>query len=189
MTVAEAPKTGRGPKPLPLSVKAYHVLGELGLLPEKTELLHGEVYQKMPKSPLHSYLEQFLIDALNAALPPGRYLRIEQPITCTDSEPQPDLSVVLGRKEDYRLEHPRTAELVIEVCITSHDYDRSKLRAYANAGVKEVWFILAPEKQVETFREPAAGNYASRAVSGPGGQLASVVLPEFTLDLGTLFKG
>jgi hypothetical protein len=39
------------------------------------------------------------------------------------------LAVVAGRKEDFRHDHPHTAELVIEICITSHDYDRSKLRA------------------------------------------------------------
>src|SRR5260370_17741804 len=149
MTVAEAPRTaGRGPQPLPLSVEAYHALGEMGLIPERTELLYGQIFNKMPKSPYHSYLYQCLAEALQATLPPGKYLRAEQPIICTDSEPEPDLAVVLGRKEDYRREHPRTAELVIEVCMTSHEYDRSKLRAYASAGVKEVWLVLAPENQI-----------------------------------------
>ena len=34
----------------PLSVTAYHELGELGLIPEKTELLRGLVFKKLPKS-------------------------------------------------------------------------------------------------------------------------------------------
>ncbi len=100
MTVAEAPRTaGRGPQPLPLSVEAYHALGEMGLIPERTELLYGQIFNKMPKSPYHSYLYQCLAEALQATLPPGKYLRAEQPIICTDSEPEPDLAVVLGARK------------------------------------------------------------------------------------------
>jgi hypothetical protein len=45
MTVAEEPKVPRsGMKVWPLSVKAYHALADLGLIPEKAELLYGEVW-------------------------------------------------------------------------------------------------------------------------------------------------
>ena len=55
MTVIEKPKpVVRGPQVWPLGIKAYHALGELGLIPEKTELLYGQVFHKMPKSPFHS---------------------------------------------------------------------------------------------------------------------------------------
>jgi Uma2 family endonuclease len=95
---------------------------------------------------------------LRAAILPGFFITSEQPITCGDSEPEPDIAVIRG-DEDALTEHPTTAELVIEVCVTSHDYDRSKLRAYASAGVKEVWFVLAPEKQIEVHRTPANGTF------------------------------
>ena len=49
-----------------------------------------------------------------------------------------------GSINDYRTEHPYTAEVVIEICVSSHEYDRSKLRAYADAGVKECWLVLGP---------------------------------------------
>ena len=114
-------------------------------------------------------------------------LRTEQPITCGDSEPEPDLAVIIGRNEDFRHDHPHSAELVIEVCITSHDYDHSKLRAYAIAGVKECWLVLGPEKQIEIYRQPKDGQYTEHAVHGPGGTLTSTALPEFTLLLDALF--
>ena len=120
MTQVEASKTGiRGPQVLPLSVKAYHALGEMGLIPEQTELLYGQVFCKMSKSPVHSFLALRLLRLLQALIPPGYLCRPEQPITCHDSEPEPDLAVVHGREEDFRQEHPCTAELVIEVCVTS----------------------------------------------------------------------
>jgi Uma2 family endonuclease len=119
--------------------------------------------------------------------PAGRLLRIEQPIACGDSEPEPDLAVIAGRKEDFRDDHPNTAELVIEVCITSHDYDRSKLHAYATAGVKECWLVLGPEKQIEVYKQPKDGRYTEQETHGPGGTLASTALPEFALTLEAFF--
>jgi hypothetical protein len=77
--------------------------------------------------------------------------------------------------------------LVVEVCVTSYDYDRSKLRAYAGAGVREVWLVLAPEKQIEVHREPAADGFRERVIHGPGGRLSSVAVPEISIELEALF--
>lgn len=176
------------PQVWPLSIKAYRTLGEMGLIPERTELLYGQVFQKMSKSPLHSALAMRLLRLLQLVLPPGFICRLEQPITCTDSEPEPDLAVIRGREEDFWNEHPHAAELVIEVCVTSHDFDRSKLRAYASAGVKECWLMLAPEKQIEVHRQPTGGHYAERRIIGPSGRLASVAVPEIAVELDGLFE-
>jgi len=185
--VESPPVPLRGARLWPLSVAGYRALGELGLIPKNTELLYGLVYTKISKSPYHSFLVQFLHEALTRVLPAARLLRIGQPITCQDSEPEPDVSVVRGAETDFLADHPRTAELVIEVCITSHDYDRSKLRAYAAAGVKECWLVLGPEKKIEVYRQPADGRYTEQTLHGPGGTLASVALPEFTLVLDAFF--
>jgi len=188
MTVIEAQKpVVRGPELWPLGVKAYHALGDLGLIPEKTELLYGQVFQKMPKSPYHTYLLRLLLEILRAAVPRGFIVSTEQPITCADSEPEPDLSVVRGVIGDFRLAHPTTAELVIEICVGSHDYDRSKLRAYAGAAVKECWLVLAPEKQIEVHRQPQGEQFAERVIHGPGGTLTSGVVPGFTVELDRIF--
>lgn len=172
----------------PLSLAAYHFLGEASWIPKNTELLYGVVYNKLSKSPFHSTLVLLLLERLQAALPPGCLLRSEQPISCLDSEPEPDVAVVRGSIEDFRRRHPATAELVIEVCVSSHDYDRSKLRAYAQGDVKEVWLVLAPEKQIEVHRFPENGGYAQNQTAGPGGQLTSAALPGFVLDLDPFFR-
>src|SRR5437016_1229810 len=48
----KASETAENPLPgaqvWPLSVAAYHVLGEAGLIPKRTELLYGFVYHKIP---------------------------------------------------------------------------------------------------------------------------------------------
>ena len=168
-------------------MKAYHALGELGLIPEKTELLYGQIYRKMPKSPYHRLLLMRLLELLQRILPPSLHVQPEQPILCGESEPEPDLSVVSGSINDYAAEHPRTAELVIEIRVSTHDYNRSKLRAYASAGVKECWLVLGPEKQIEVHRGPQGEQFAEHAVHGPGGSLTSRALPSFAVDLTSLF--
>ena len=170
MTVIEAPKPVlRGPAVWPLGVKAYHALGDLGLIPEKTELLYGQIFHKMSQSPLHSFLSEFLEDILRGAVPSGCHVRGEEPLTLGDSEPEPDLAVVRGRREDFRQAHPTTAELVIEVCVTSHDFDRSKLRAYASASVKECWLVLGPENRSKSTASRRARTLPSTLSTGRAG--------------------
>jgi Uma2 family endonuclease len=185
--VESSPIPLRGAQIWPLSVAAYRVLGEAGLIPKNTELLYGFVYTKMSKSPLHSALVRRLARLLNKVLPAGYFVDKEQPIACEDSEPEPDISVVHGSEDDFWHQHPHTSEFVIEISITSHDYDRSKLRAYAAAGVKECWLVLGPEKQIEVYRQPKNGQFADQSVHGPGGIITSTSLPEFTLSLDAFF--
>ena len=188
MIAVETLKTaGSIPPVWPLSVNAYHTLGNLGLIPVKTELLYGQVFQKMSKSPLHSGLVRRLLRLLLQCAPADCFVSQEQPITCQDSEPEPDLTVIRGREEDFWHAHSRTAELVIEVCVTSQEYDRSKLRAYAGAGVKECWLVLGPEMKIEVHRQPVGEQFAECAVHGPGGSLTSTAVPSFTVDLASLF--
>jgi Uma2 family endonuclease len=188
MTGLEAAQpTVQGPRVWRLDLKAYHALGERGLLPEKTEFLYGQVFHKMPKSPLHRLLLMRLLVLLQRILPPGFHVQPEQPIVCGDSEPEPDLSVIRGSLEDYRGEHPRTAELVIEICVNSHEHDRSKLRAYAAAGVKECWLVLGPERQVEVHRLPRNDRFGERSYHGPGGCVTCAAIPNLTVELDRLF--
>jgi len=177
------PPTG---KIWPLSIPAYHALGDAGFIPKNTELLYGVVYQKMSKSPVHSALVSRLLKLLRNAPLADCFVRSEQPLTCKDSEPEPDVAVVHGAEDDFWNEHPRTAELIIEVCVTSHEYDRSKLRAYAGAAVKEIWFILVPEKQIEVHRRPVNGRFTEKKTRDTG-RIVCGPLPEFELNLEEFF--
>lgn len=189
MKAVESPRTPLRNAPIwPMSVAAYRALGEAGLIPKNTELLYGFVYRKMPKSPIHCYLLQKLLQALSRLAPAQYLLRSEQPIACGDSEPEPDISVVTGSIEDFRLDHPHTAELVVEVCLTSVEYDRGKLPAYAAAGVKECWLVLGETKQIEVYRQPAGDQFAECVTHGPGGNVVSSAVPEFTVELDALFN-
>jgi len=189
MKTIEPPKMAlEGAQVWPMSVAAYRSLGEAGFIPKNSELLYGIVYKKMSKSPPHSAIVRRLLKLLQGVSLPGRFVSSEQPITCEDSEPEPDISIVRGKEEDFWDEHPHTADLVIEVCVTSHQFDLLKLKAYADAKVKECWLVLAPEKKIEIYREPAEGHFGDKQIIGPGGKLKSEAVPEFTVDLEKLFS-
>jgi Uma2 family endonuclease len=71
--------------------------------------------------------------------------------------------------------------------VTSHDFDRSKLRAYASVGVKECWLVLGLEKRIEVQRRPQDEQFAGHVVHGPSGMLTSAAVPSFTVELDSLF--
>lgn len=189
MTASETTRLPvKSPQVWPLSVSAYRALGQMGLIPESTELLYGSIFKKMSKSPLHSALAQRILRLLRDRLPDGCIVRQEQPLTCVDSEPEPDLAVIRGREEDFWDAHPTTAELVVEVAVTSQEYDRNKTRAYVQAGVKEFWLVLVPERRVEVHRVPAGDRFVETTVVNLGDELASGALPEVRLDLCEIFE-
>ena len=173
----------------PISVETYHRLGEIGRIGERTELIRGVIIDQMSKSFLHSKTVMRLLRWLMRVVPQGYSVRPEQPLTFRDSEPEPDLAVVAG--DDTALDggHPTSAALIIEVCVTSEDLDRVKLGLYAEAGVSEVWLVLAKERMVERHTEPqgAAFQRIERAVFPE--TLESTVFPGLLLPPAGLFQG
>src|SRR4051812_26379400 len=108
---------------MPCSVEQYHRFGELGVLSERTELIRGAVVEKMSQSPLHGSIVERLRLHIESLLPPQSHVRQEKPLTFADSEPEPDLAVVHGVRGQFLRVHPTTAEVVIEVCVSSEPLD------------------------------------------------------------------
>src|SRR6266516_3766760 len=122
--------------------REYHRLIELGILheDEPIELLGGQLVVSEPKSSLHS-------TAVNT----------QDPIAADDeSEPEPDVAVVVGSIRDYRDEHPANAVLLLEVALSSLAFDRRhKGSLYARAGVADYWIVNLVDRVVEVRRRPA----------------------------------
>lgn len=172
----------------PLSVEAYHLLGEKGLIPEKTELVHGVVFHNKPKAPYHCYLIQRLVGMLRPQMPEGMLLWSNQPIRCSqDSEPEADISIIRGKDKDFWDVHPSTAELVMEICVTSEHHDRSKAPAYAAAGIKEFWLVLSPQKKIEVLSNPRDGCYGTVNIFADAEPAQSAVVPSFAVIPSALF--
>jgi len=171
----------------PIDIATYHAFGEMSHISERTELIRGVIIDQVPKSPLHTSIVQKLARILLKTAPAGFHLRQEQPLTFSDSEPEPDVALVRGEIEDYESSHPRTAVLVIEVCVTSEEIDRVKLGVYAEAGVPEAWLVLAEQRTVERHTEPKDGAYRNVERAAFPDTLASTVFPALVLPPEGLF--
>ncbi len=169
------------------TVEQYQILGEAGLVGTNVELLEGIIVKKMSKSPLHSAVTQRAADRLRAVLGEEWKLRQEQPITHDNSEPEPDMAVVRAREDDYAHGHPATAELVIEVAISSVELDHRKRAIYAGAKVREYWIILPEERRVEVHTQPIGREYGVQRIYVAPEVIASEAFPAFHLDLATFF--
>lgn len=158
-----------------------------GLAPKRAELLEGVIVDKRSKSILHSRLLSRTMDALHQALRGAYWLRQEAPITMSDSEPEPDISVVAGPEESYTA-HPATALLVVEISVNTLLEDRAMAALYAKAGVAEYWVLNARSRQVEVFRQPEAGQYLEHFTVPADISLYSSSL-HVSLELAQLWEG
>ncbi|MBE7436975.1 MAG: Uma2 family endonuclease [Spirochaetales bacterium] len=171
----------------PLSLAEYHALGELGFLSERTELIEGMVLEKMPKSPLHTTTVLRLLKAFSERMPTGLHLRSEQPLTLERSEPEPDLAVVAGSVDDYASAHPRTAELVIEVSVSTLAEDRAMAEIYASAGIPEFWLFNLGERSVERYSNLQEGLYGTMEVYSAQDRIALKREPSIFVNLSAIF--
>src|SRR5947208_2789285 len=110
------------------SVEEFHRMIQAGVLDEDEpiELLDGLIVPKMVKNPRHDATVDAAREVIECRLPPGWRVRVQSAITTADSEPEPDLAVVLGPAARYRNNHPgpRDIALVIEVADSSLARDR-----------------------------------------------------------------
>jgi len=170
-----------------ISVETYHTMSAQGLVEERTELLRGAIVEKMTKTPLHVFLVDTLYEQLREGAPEGHLVRKEQPLTLVDSEPEPDIAIVKGSREDFRSGHPDQALLVAEVAVSSEESDREKALIYAEAGVAEYWLVLPAQGVIEIFTRPAEGKYGEMRSVRRGEVAVSQVLPELRVAVDGLF--
>ena len=173
---------------VPVTVEQYHQLSAAGIIAEPTELLRGVIIERMTRSPRHVYLVRFLNRWLQKHVPAGFHVRKEEPLTLSDSEPEPDLAVVRGEDEDYRHAHLGNEEFIIEMAFTSLELDREKGVVYAAAGVPEFWIVIPEEQAVEVYTSPSAAGYeVMRRHEDIDAQLTTTVFPKLSLTPRELF--
>ncbi|MHC1767859.1 MAG: Uma2 family endonuclease [Verrucomicrobiia bacterium] len=171
-----------------LSVAEYHRLGEFSAHGRRTELIRGIVVEKMSKSPLHRMVCSRLFKLLLAQVPEGCSVWKEEPLTLADSEPEPDISSTRGTDADFASAHPSTAELVVEVSVSSPALDRANATLYAEANVREYWIVLANEQRIEVYRRPEQGRYQQRETRSVDATLTCDAFPTVQVRLADLFQ-
>ena len=138
------------------SKSEYHEMAELGWFrDQRAELIEGEIVVLSPQKFEHGQIADRATEIMRNVFGPGFWCRMQLPLNLgPNSEPEPDVSVVRGRRDDYH-EHPTSALLVIEVSDTTLAFDRSeKASLYARAGIQEYWVLDLVLRQLHVYRSP-----------------------------------
>ncbi|HRQ38969.1 MAG TPA: Uma2 family endonuclease [Chloroflexota bacterium] len=143
-----------------ISVERYHEMIEAGLLTEddRLELLEGYMVEKMTVNPPHAFVTETIREAIAAIIPDLFFVSSQQPVTMPDSEPEPDVLVVKGKRRNFIQRHPMPEEvaLLVEVAdSTIHQDQNWKKRIYGRAGIAVYWIVNLPERQIEVYTQPS----------------------------------
>jgi Uma2 family endonuclease len=172
---------------LPLETEIYNRIVASGALDgEPVELLGGLLVEVSPQDTVHAAVIRRLTRHLAGA---QAWLQVQLPLEIPpDSEPEPDLALIA--EEPSPECHPRTALLVVEVSVTSHEVDRGvKAHLYARAGVPAYWLVDVPSRAVEVRSDPGPNGYRRCDIHGVSASVPAPVAGIQKLDVGSLFAG
>jgi Uma2 family endonuclease len=145
---------------------------------ERVELIDGFLVKKMGKNPPHVWSTDAVAEIMKAKTP-GWWCRQEAPVRIPDfDEPEPDVSVVRGSRDDYRSRIPEAADvvLVVEVSDTTLDRDQGpKWSAYARGRIPVYWIVNLVDGQVEVYTDPGPDGYATAQNFAPGQEIPVVI--------------
>ncbi|MEG4086341.1 Uma2 family endonuclease [Microcoleus sp. POL10_C6] len=153
------------------TIAEYHRLTELGFFGEddRVELINGELVKRAAKGTAHETCLRRLLRELSAIVAERATLQCQSPIVLpTNSEPQPDFSLVQNRPDDYLSSHPCPGDilLLIEIADSSLSYDKKvKLPLYAEAGISNYWIFNLLQTCLECYSDPyqnAPGQFGYR---------------------------
>jgi Uma2 family endonuclease len=159
-------RTSSRPPIYRLSVDEYERLAGTAVLDDpQVELIDGYLVKKMPKYPPHIWVVDLLVEMLRAMLP-GFWCRKEDPVRIPQfDEPEPDISIARGSRNDYRsrIPEPRDIALLVEVAETTLDRDQGpKLDAYAHGRIPVYWIVNLVDRRVEVYSDPNGDGYSTR---------------------------
>src|SRR6185503_9802871 len=138
----------RGPSPVTETVRTkrwtrleYERLIDLAVFGpgERLELLGGQLLVREPQGRPRATGIRLVARALRAVFGSGWSIEAQLPVALDEeSEPEPDIAVVVGEPRDYLGAHPSHPALVVEVALASLALDRGgKASLYARAGVAD----------------------------------------------------
>ena len=142
-----------------LTTSEYFSIGELQ---NKTELINGVIYDRVPPGPNHSYtvreLSRLLIISVNGAI-----VSQEQPIQfLPDNAPQPDVAILKNSENGYKDSHPAAQDtlVIIEVSDSTLGYDTGdKMRLYASGNVPLYFVVDLNNKLILKHTNPEKKGY------------------------------
>lgn len=171
-----------------LDVDTYNAIVDSGALEgQHVELLDGVLVEMSPQSPAHFLVIMRLTRHFAAV--ERWWTGVQGPLEVDpDSAPEPDVAVYA--QEPPAGQHPRTAEVAIEVAVSSQLIDRNvKGPKYARAGILAYWLIDVPARTVEVYTEPGEQGYARCERYDANSMLPCHLEDVADIDLAALFEG
>jgi Uma2 family endonuclease len=166
-----------------ITVKEYDLMYEAGIFQpdERIELING------PHIAYVAILTELLIEKFARRATIFTQLPI---VLNSDSEPEPDISVLKWKKDRYFSGKPTACDVhaLIEVADVSLAYDREvKLPLYARASIPEVWILKVQDRQLEVYRHPKDDRYTEKQLLQPSDTLALLAFPDVPIALSEVF--
>jgi Uma2 family endonuclease len=149
------------------SVAEYHKMVASGVFAAKNrvELLEGWIVNKMSQNPPHRSSVGRVVKRVSRVLPDDWTMSVQGPITLSDSEPEPDITLARGAEEIYDARHPEPTDLGVLMEVgdsTVLDDRRYKGELYAREKVPEFWLINLVARKVEVYTKPRGGKYQKK---------------------------
>jgi Uma2 family endonuclease len=169
------------------TVDEYERMLSAGVLGEddRLELLEGEILAMSPIGGLHIQIVNRLTRLLIQRLQDRAVVSVQNPIRLSNSEPQPDLTILVPEVYQH-VAVPAAADvlLLIEVSDSSAAYDRAlKIPLYASNGIAEVWLVDLQSQALEVYRGPATGHYQESQTFSGGQTISPQALPGLRLSV------
>lgn len=179
---------------LKLTVAQYDAMvlkGAFDDLPQKIELIQGEIQAMNPAGPTHDDLIEYLNHWSTRSTDETKVrVRVQSGLSLPElaSRPEPDLMWI--RADRLRGRHPQAHEvlLLVEVADSSLRRDRTlKADLYAAAGVTEYWIVNSEDRLLHVYRDPGRHGYATVTTFRQGDCVAPLAEPQARLTLSDLF--
>lgn len=174
------------------SLEDYELMIDSGILTEndRVELIRGEIIEKMSIGELHAACVKRINRIFQSRLARRASVGVQDPIRLADSVPEPDISLLKPRADDYAAGHPEPDDvlLVVEVADASLAFDRTAKRdLYAENGIVEYWIVNLLDRTLEVHRQPqSTGMYAEVRVLSADDEIDLAAIAAVTFRLADL---
>lgn len=173
------------------SVEDYHKMIEAGILNDRqVELLFGEIIEMSPEGPFHHFVNRSVVKYLRLLLGEQAEVMESHPITLSDSEPEPDITVVRSPDTLYINSHPYAQDIywLIEISHGTLSKDLGiKKKAYAEAKILEYWIIDLKSQSLIVFQNPQNDNYQIEA-NYKDGFISPLAFPNIQINVNKLLE-
>lgn len=150
------------PPRIPLTRQHYYLLFDAGLIPEKCELIDGEIIEKVPQGPKHTQSLR-RTERIMRRIFDEEFVYSQSPLVLGENdEPKPDVFVTTLPDTAFEQNHPTVTDsrLAVEISVSTLDFDKDrKASRYALSGVADYWVVDVENRKLLVFRNPIDGVY------------------------------